>query len=228
MRSRSMVAALALVLAALPLAAQDTRPGIAVFPFTNGGSYGADAEDYAALERGIAGMMISELAANQALRVVERERIQGLLDEQNLGAQGRLDPQTAARIGKLVGARYVIMGTFVDFYGDFRLDARLVNVETGEVMKTASERQKRDQLFKILQTVSGRLMQGTNLPALPREAAARQEARQVPADALTFYSRGLLYRDRGDRTRAAEMFQKAVTAFPQYAEAQAELQRVSS
>src|SRR6266403_1896039 len=109
---------------------QDTRPGIAVMPFDNGGSYGQDKENFDALQKGIAGMLISELAQNPAARVVEREDIQRLLDEQNLGSSGRVDPQTAAKVGKLVGARYVVLGTFLDFYGDFRVDARLVNVET--------------------------------------------------------------------------------------------------
>src|SRR5437870_10971782 len=80
---------------------QDTRPGIAVFPFDNGGSYGQDKENFEALQKGIAGMIISELATNAAVRVVERDALQKLIEEQNLGASGRIDPQTAAKIGKL-------------------------------------------------------------------------------------------------------------------------------
>src|SRR5437667_12324385 len=108
---------------------QDTRPGIAVLPFNNGGSYGQGKEDFEALERGIAGMMISELSQNPAARVVERQEIQHLLDEQNLGAQGRVDPQTAAKVGKLVGARYVGLGTFVELYGGLRGDVRRAHDE---------------------------------------------------------------------------------------------------
>src|SRR2546422_3286507 len=69
-------------------------------PFDNGGSYGQDRENFDALQKGIAGMLISELAANPAARVVEREEIQKLIEEQNLGASGRVDAQTAAKIGK--------------------------------------------------------------------------------------------------------------------------------
>src|SRR5438309_6713936 len=58
---------------------QDTRPGIAVLPFDNSGSYGQDKENFDALQKGIAGMLISELAANPAARVVEREEIEKLL-----------------------------------------------------------------------------------------------------------------------------------------------------
>jgi len=137
MRSRSLVVVVAIVLlasAGVGLSAQgrgqDTRPSIAVLPFDNSGSYGQDKENFEALEKGVAGMMISELAANPSARVVERERIEKLVAEQNLGASGKVTAETAAKVGKLVGARYVITGAFIDFYGDFRLDARMINVET--------------------------------------------------------------------------------------------------
>src|SRR5207237_3900017 len=136
MRSRSLVVVAVLALLA-PLGAglgaqgrgQDTRPGIAVLPFDNSGSYGQEQENFEALAKGIAGMMISELAANPSARVVEREQIEKLVADQNLGASGKVTPETAARVGKLVGARYVITGAFIDFYGDSRLAARLIHLE---------------------------------------------------------------------------------------------------
>jgi TolB-like protein len=206
----------------------DTRPGIAVMPFDNGGSYGQGKEDFDALQKGIAGMLISELAQNPAARVVEREDIQKLIEEQNLGAAGRVDPQTAAKIGKLVGARYVVLGTFIDFYGDFRLDARLVNVETSEILKVEKDQAQRDHLFQIIQNVAGRLMKDANLPPLPRQASEQRMSRQVPTEALTFYSRALLYQDRGQRDKAADMYQRAIAVFPEYAEAAEGLKRLKN
>jgi TolB-like protein len=228
MRVRGVVAVLSLlpVLLVAQQRGPDTRPGIAVLPFSNGGSYGQGKEDFDALERGIAGMMISELSANPAARVVERQEIQRLLDEQNLGAQNRIDPQTAARIGKLVGARYTVLGTFIDFYGDFRVDVRLVNTETGEIIKTESERMQRDHLFDIIRNVAARLMKDANLPALQRASNDQRMSRQVPTEALTYYSRALLYQDRGQKEKAVEMFNRALSIFPEYAEAQEGLQRV--
>jgi TolB-like protein len=228
MRARSIVGMLSCipVLMVAQQRGQDTRPGLAVLPFNNGGSYGQGKEDFDALERGIAGMMISELAANPAARVVEREQIQRLLEEQNLGAQGRVDAQTAAKIGKLVGARYMVMGTFVDFYGDFRVDVRLINTETSEVVKTESERMQREHLFDIIRNVAARLMKDASLPALPRQTSDQRMGRQVPTEALTYYSRALLHQDRGQKDKAAEMFNRALAIFPGYAEAEEGLQRV--
>ena len=229
MRARAVLTVLALVpvLLSAQQRGQDTRPGIAVFPFANGGSYGQSKENFDALERGIAGMMISELAQNPAARVVEREQVQRLLDEQNLGAQGRVDAQTAAKVGKLVGARYVILGNFIDFYGDFRVDVRLVNTETSEIVKTESDRQQREHLFDIIRNVSTQLMRDANLPALQRGASNEQRMnRQVPTEALTYYSRALLFQDRGQKEKAVEMFNRAIEIFPDYAEAKDGLQRV--
>src|SRR5213082_2211138 len=235
MRSRSLGIVVSLVLLA-PVGAglsaqgrgQDTRPGIAVLPFDNSGSYGQDKENFDALQKGIAGMLISELAANPAARVVEREEIEKLLAEQSLGASGKVTPETAAKIGKLVGARYVIVGTFIDFYGDFRLDVRLVNVETSEIVKVESDRMQRDHLFDIIRTVAARLMKDTNLPPLPRQASDQLTNRQIPTEALTFYSKALLFQDRGQKDKAAEMYQRALAVFPEYTEAQQGLQRMKN
>lgn len=232
MRSRSLVTLLTLAvgfaLVAAPARAQDTRPGIAVLPFDNSGSYGQDKENFDALQKGIAGMLISELAANPAARVVEREQIQSLLDEQHLGATGQVDAQTAAKIGKLVGARYIITGTFVDFYGDFRVDLRLVNTETSEIIKVESDRMQRDHLFDIIKSLATRLMKDVNLPPLPKNVSDQRMSRQVPTEALTYYSRALLYQDRGQKDKAIDMYNKALAVFPEYAEAQAGLQRVKT
>lgn len=205
---------------------QDTRPGIAVMPFENGGSYGQDKEVFDALQVGMQQMLITEFAQNSQLRVVERGRIKDLLAEQDLGAGGRVDPNTAAKIGKLVGAKYMVMGGFLDLYGDMRIDARIVNVETGELVKTVKEQDKREKLYGMVVALANDITKGVNLPALPREAMEQRESRNVPTEALTLYSRGLLYQDRGNSQKAAELFTKALSVFPEYTEAQDALRQM--
>lgn len=212
-----------------PMLAQDSRPGVAVLPFENGGSYGKDKEDFEALRRGIAAMMMAELSQNPSMRLVEREQIQKLLDEQGLATAERVDAQTAAKIGKLVGARYMIAGTFIDLYGDFRIDARIIDVETSEILKVVRSDPKltdRKQMFRIIQSVSDRVTEGTKLPPLPAAKAQASRARNVPTEALALYSRALLYQDRGDSKKAIEYYSAAIKAFPEYTEAQQGLRRL--
>lgn len=227
MRWRSAWAlALATGLAAPVARGQDSRPGIAVFPFENGGSYGQDKENFEALQVGLQQMLITEFAQNSQLRIVERGRIKDLLAEQDLGASGRVDANTAAKLGKIVGARYVVLGGFIDFYGDFRIDARIVNVETSELVKVVKVNDKREKLYGLVVNLAGSITRDVNLPPLPRQAMEQREARQVPTEALQLYSRALLYADRGDTTRAAELFNRAIEVFPQYTEAQEGLRQL--
>ena len=208
------------------LPAQDSRPGIAVLPFDDGGSYGKDKEDFSALRKGIAATLIFELARNPAVRLVEREQTQRILDEQGLGVAERVDAATAARVGKLVGARYMITGSFIDLYGDFRVDGRIINVETGEIMRVVRSDPKlhdRRDMFRMVESVAQAIFADLKLPPLPVSSAQRAA---VPTEALAHYSRALLYEDRGDRKKAEEYYQKALAVFPSYTAAEEGLRKV--
>ena len=63
----------------------------------------------------LAGMVTNELAATGAFSMVERDALEAVLLEQDLGASGRVEKGTAAKIGKLTGAEYLVMGTVTAF-----------------------------------------------------------------------------------------------------------------
>ncbi len=63
----------------------------------------------------LSGMLTNELAATGAFSMVERSKLEHVLDEQNLNAGGRIEPGTGAKMGKLVGAQYLVMGTVTAF-----------------------------------------------------------------------------------------------------------------
>ncbi len=204
----------------------DARPGVAVLPFENGGSYGPDSEDLEALTVGIQQMLLSELAQNSQLRVVERGQLRALMEEQDLGASGRVEPGTAAELGRLVGARYMILGVFIDLFSDFRMDARIVDVETGEILNSQTVRNDRARIYDLLVELAGKVTEGADLPPLTREIRQEREAREVPAEAVILYSRAQTYEDFGDRTRAVEVYRRIVQEFPQMTEAQEALRQL--
>jgi len=208
--------------------AQDARPGIAVLPFEDGGSYGQDKEDFQALTVGLQQMLITEFAANTGLRVVDRGRVNELLAEQDLGASGRVDANTAARIGKVVGARYMVMGGFVDFYGDMRVDIRIVNTETTEVVKVERRRDDRAKLFTMVVDLADGITKGLRLPALSGDLLQQRQDRseRIDQEAVRLYTKALLYADRGDHEKAVELFNQVTTRFPDYTEAHEALRQI--
>jgi len=84
---------------------------------------------------------LDEVAYNQVsmqllkvgnLAILERERVAGLLAEQEFGTSGAVDPSSAARIGALTGADLVGVVSFTRNQGAVLI--KLVNTETGEVL----------------------------------------------------------------------------------------------
>lgn len=63
----------------------------------------------------LSGMLTNELAATGAFSMVERSKLEHVLSEQNLAASGRIEPGTGAKMGKLAGAQYLVMGTVTAF-----------------------------------------------------------------------------------------------------------------
>ncbi|HET6763627.1 MAG TPA: CsgG/HfaB family protein [Longimicrobiaceae bacterium] len=203
------------------------RPGIAVFPFTNGGAYGRNREDLAAMEVGIQQMLLTELQQNPALRIVERSALRHVLDEQNLATAGRVDAATAAQVGRLMGARYGITGAFMDLNGNFRLDGRIIDAETGEVIRAVRiQNQRRENLYPLLVDLAQQIMAGVELPPL---AAATQQARRqrrVPDEAAALYSRAVFNAENGRKEQAIELYRRIVASFPDYTEAREELRQL--
>ncbi len=215
-----------------PAAQPDARPTVAILDFDIGATIGQDPDDYQALRRGLAAMTISELAANPAVRVVERQQIQAILQEQGMAREGNVDQATALRIGRLLNARYMVTGTMYDVRGNFRIDARLFDVETSQILKTQRVAGRLDNVFELVTQLSTQLMRDANLPPLERRADAAPAARPATGAptqaAIMAYSRAMLYADRGDTQRAVEQYRRALTAFPQYTQARSECNRLQA
>lgn len=226
---RVVFALLLLPLATVELFAQatDTRPGVAVFPFTNGGSFGPDREDLAPLEVGIQQLVLTELAQNTNLRVVERSQLRAILEEQGLVRTGQVDPGTAARIGRLVGARYAVTGVFMDLYGNFRLDGRIINVETGEVMQPVELRNRKENLYEMLVDFANEITEGIDLPPLEVALVQERRSREIPPEAVTMFSRAQVFQDGGRQEQAIELYRQIAERFPEMTEAREALRQLT-
>lgn len=107
MKSMKMISVALGVICLAGSAWADDRPVMAVTEFSN--------DSGAGWWRGgvgweLADMLTNELAATRSFRMVEREQLRAVLEEQNLAASGRVAGGTGAQIGALVGAQYLVTG----------------------------------------------------------------------------------------------------------------------
>ena len=185
---------------------------VAVFPFR----YTGQDSSLRPLERGLAALVVSDLSHVRSMRLVERERLQALLDEMQLTASGRVDPATGARSGHLVGAGQVVQGQFQDLPGAVRLDATMVRATDAQVAATGSGRDQLTQLFDLEKSVVFQLLSKMGVPLTPAESIAISERPTRDLQAFLLYSRGLEAQDRGDFRVASANFRAASQRDPSF------------
>jgi len=129
------------------------RPVVAVLDFTNETRAHWWQTD---VGRELGGMLANELVSTGAFKVVERNKLDSVLGEQDLGASGRVSKSTAAKMGQVTGAQYLITGNVAAYDENTKgtgggigfkgisiggksskaylaIDLRVVNATTGEV-----------------------------------------------------------------------------------------------
>ncbi|MBF1999634.1 MAG: penicillin-binding protein activator LpoB [Synechococcales cyanobacterium M58_A2018_015] len=108
--------------------------------------------------QGVSDLLTNKLVQDGTYTLIERSRIAEVLQEQNLAQAGRIDPSTAAQIGRILGADAVVLGSVTRFNLDERggggsffgfggsgrtrtaeveLTARIVNTTTAEIITAA-------------------------------------------------------------------------------------------
>ncbi|MGH7496826.1 MAG: CsgG/HfaB family protein [bacterium] len=124
---------------------------VAVLDFqNNSGAFSLDA-----LERSVPEMLKTELSQNSAgILVVERRKLELILQEQALAQSGVIDEKTAQTVGRLAGAQYLLSGE-ISSSGDSRLriDCHILKVETGRVRGEkviGQDRQVLDDMVHLL------------------------------------------------------------------------------
>lgn len=89
---------------------------------------------------------VIEILQKRGYIVVERERLLLAIEELHIGTTLLVDETTRLKLGKLVGARFMVFGGYQIIRNNMRLDLRLVEVETGKVMKAVHKIAKSDDL----------------------------------------------------------------------------------
>lgn len=147
------VMVMAATMAAVPgTALAQAKIRVAVMNFENNSTWAWWGDNLGAAA---ADELATQLVQTGKYTVLERRELASILQEQNLGATGAVTPATAAKVGKLLGVQLILTGSITAFSikrtsiglrgiggtyanAESKVDARLVNTETGEVMVVAT------------------------------------------------------------------------------------------
>jgi TolB-like protein len=171
---------------------------------------------YDPMEQGFADLLISRLNNSTGLKVVERERLQWILDEIKL--QDKYDMEGAVRAGKMLGAQTVLLGSFIINNDEIWLGGRLVKVETSEILLTDEVKGELDEFFDLIDKLSEKISEKININL--KEDKVSEVSQGPSLDAILAYSIGLNFLEKEDYTNAYAKFQEALKFSPDYEKAQ--------
>jgi TolB-like protein len=170
---------------------------------------------YDPMEQGFADLLISRLNNSTGLKVVERERLQWILDEIKL--QDKYDMEGAVRAGKMLGAQTVLLGSFIINNDEIWLGGRLVKVESSEILLTDEVKGELDEFFDLIDKLSEKISEKINVTL--KEVKVSEVSQGPSLDAILAYSIGLNFLEREDYTNAYAKFQEALNFSPGYEKA---------
>jgi curli biogenesis system outer membrane secretion channel CsgG len=146
-------------LVSLNVSKKAKRPRIAVMDF----EYGTIASDWSPWLktniRAVNEILVNKLVDGGHFSVIERTKLDQIIQEQDLGKTGRLDTSSAAKIGRVLGVQTIIIGSVTEFNIDkqsqgislpmfgsigggkttanVKINMRAIDTKTGEILYTA-------------------------------------------------------------------------------------------
>jgi eukaryotic-like serine/threonine-protein kinase len=213
----------------VPANSISVRESVAVLGFHNVSGRADDAWLGTALSE----MLRTELAGGEKLRLVSGEDVANLRLTAPWPQTDTFDAKTTARIGSALSSDLLVLGSYTVIGGSdrrrLRVDARLQDVRTGEILSQVAENGGSEDLFQIVSRVGAALRDRLGIPAL----AATDEAgvlASVPVDpdAARFYALGLAKLRDFDASAAKDLLAQATEAEPKFSLAHAMLARAYS
>jgi tetratricopeptide (TPR) repeat protein/tRNA A-37 threonylcarbamoyl transferase component Bud32 len=187
------------------------RRTVAVLGFKNLSGKSTDAWISTALSE----MLTTELGANGKLRTISGENVARMKADLSLPDSESLGHDTLQKVDQMLGTDLVVLGSYLIIGDEIRVDLRVQDTSTGEVVATAPEQGTEAQFFDLVKRAGEALRQNCGAGELsPEQRVATDAAEPASTEAVRLYSEGLAKLREFDFLAARDLLQKAIAADP--------------
>ena len=209
------------------LTENDSIPGntFAVLYFQNIGNN----KELDPLQKGLAEMLITDLSQVKALKVIERIKLQKLIEEMQLSSSSLFDQRNAPRLGKLLKVKNFLKGTYLSTSNEnLRVDASLVSVPDGSLRHSKEVTGNIADYFKMQKALVFNILNEIGIRPTDEEREAIQIIPTESYLAFLSYCNALELEDQGKYDEAIEQFGQALEIDPSFNQVQAKLDNLQS
>lgn len=169
------------------------------------------------LGRTLADRISEQLSGRPDLRLIDRESLQKILEELSIASLDIADRESQLRLGKLLGAQYLIMGGYTSLAGGLRIDGRIVEVERGIAEGSALEGRAAERA--ILEKNFSKQISDLVISKVGATHAS-------PKSSHDFFLQGLALEQSNNNQKALEMYQKALAIDARHQEARERMENL--
>lgn len=167
------------------------------------------------LQKGLPLMLMTDLAQVDEIQVVERVKLQALVEELDLGVSGLVDSQTAPRVGKLLGVRFLEGGEiFTGQITELQIDPNLLDVPDNLVFAQDGVQGDLNELISIEKEILFDIIRLMKIKLTPEQKADLEKPLSISVAALLLLFKGIDASDAGNYEMAADFYQKALKEDP--------------
>lgn len=185
-------------------------------------------ERHAAFGKALTEMLISDLSRVNGITVVERQKLEELNKEMALGLTGLVDESTAPKVGKMLGAAYIMAGSYDISRRNVTVTYKVVNVETAVVVAAGTAEGESSDITKVKTAIISSTVEqmAQALPGLKRSETGDTEA--VALEEAVAYGEALEHTDRGDYEKARTVLKGLLGKKPRFRYAETALSELES
>jgi TolB-like protein len=181
------------------------------------------------LKKGIADMMITDLSNINMISIVERDRLEEILKEQKLNNSKDFDPNTASKLGKLLGAEIILTGGYFEMMGSLRVDARFIDVQTGKILKSDGVDGTTSSFFKLQKQLTWKIIKNLDTKVSEEEKSfinKQEKETKISFEDAKKYSEALDYYDKGNLSKSKQILNTLLKKYPNFQSAKQSLSKI--
>jgi TolB-like protein len=181
------------------------------------------------LQKGLTLMLITDLSTVEGLEVVERVRLQAVTEEMGLGVSGLIDSDTAPRVGRLLGARWLVGGDILE-KGQIpiHIDSSVLDVPEPRVLGQPTAEGILEEFFKIEKDLLFKIIEYLQIELAPEEIARLEKPLTTNIKALLDLFKAIHASDRGNYSLAERYYERALKRDPGISPAETYLEELQS
>ena len=181
------------------------------------------------LQKGFAFLLMTDLTQVDGITLVERVKLQALVEELGLGSSGLVEKGSAPRVGKLLGAGYLVGGDLTSSQQvEFGVKSDLIQVKSQNSLGQPSANGTLGQLFDVEKQVLFKIIDLLKIKLTPEKKFKLEKPITTNLNAFLNFMKGIGCSDRGNYKDAAEYYNQAMMEDPQFRLAQDALNELKS